>query len=215
MHVAGQPARLDCAFAFCPVCISDDKAFVYWCVAESGNALSRKPPALCLDCSTPQDGPVATVYCDQFRNAIREAHSLARQHLHATAQTQKRCFDARVKPVSFHTNQLVWLFWPRPLLRQKQRKLVNLWTGPWKILRYLSPITVVVQHVNTHKKQTVHVDRLMPCRSESLNEAPDVPEVPIEHQTSSGSATGFDVPSTPFPPVTRAGRTVKTPARYL
>jgi len=79
----------------------------------------------------------------------------------------------------------------------------------------LSPITVVVQHVNTHKKQTVHVDRLMPCRSESLNEAPDVPEVPVEHQTSSGSATDLDVPSAPLPSVTRAGRTIKKPARYL
>ena len=104
-----------------------------------------------LIAAPPQDGLVATVYCDQFRNAIREAHSLVRQHLHATAQTQKRCFYARVKPVSFHADQLVWFFWPRPMLRQKQRKLVNLWTGPWKILQFLSPITVVVQHVNTHK----------------------------------------------------------------
>ena len=146
----------------------------------------------------PQDGPVAAVYCDQFSNAIREAHSLARQHLHATAQTQKRCFGARVKPVSFHAYQLVWLFWPRPLLRQKQRKFVNLWTGPWKILRFLSLITVVVQKVNTNKKQTVHVDQLMPCRFENLNEAPDVPEGPIEHQTSSGSATDVVVLLLPF-----------------
>jgi len=113
-----------------------------------------------LIAAPPQDGPVAAVYCDQFSNAIREAHSLA-------------------------------------------------------YLRFLSPITVVVQHANTHKKQTVHVDRLMPCRSENLNEAPDVPEVPVEHQTSSGSATDLDVPSTPLPSVTWAGRIVKTPARYL
>ena len=55
---AGQPARLACAFAFCPVCVSDDKALVYWRVTESGNAGSRNPPALCLDCSTPA-GPVS------------------------------------------------------------------------------------------------------------------------------------------------------------
>ena len=140
-----------CAFAFCPVCVPDEKALVHGYFTESGNAGSRNSPALRLDCSTPQDGPVATVYCDQFRNAIREAHSLARQHLHATARTQKRCFDALVKPVAFHADQLVWLFWPWPLLRQKQRKLVHLWTGPWKILRFLSPITVVVQHVNTQE----------------------------------------------------------------
>ena len=70
--------------------------------------------------------------------------------------------------------------------------------------------------MNTNKKQTVHVDRLMPCRSESLKEAPDVPVGPVEHQTSSGSATDLAVPSTPLPSVTRAGRTVKKkPARYL
>ena len=69
--------------------------------------------------------------------------------------------------------------------------------------------------MNTHKKQTVHVDRLMPCRSENLNEAPDVPKVPVEHQTSSGSATGLDVPSAPLSSVTRAERTIEKPARYL
>jgi len=123
-------------------------------VSPNQAMLGRETLLLCtLIAAPPQVSPVATVHCDQFRNTIREAHSLARQLLHATAQTQKRCFDARVKPVVFHADQLVWLFWPRPLLRQKQRKLVNLWTGPWKILRFLSPISVVVQHVNCEHKQ--------------------------------------------------------------
>jgi len=37
--------------------------------------------------------------------------------------------------------------------------------------RVKTTIVVVVQNVKTHKKQTVHVDRLTPCRSRLHDEA--------------------------------------------
>ena len=65
----------------------------------------------------------------------------------------------------FRVDQLVWLYWPRPLIRSSHRKLVKLWTGPWRILRFDSPLVVQIKHTTFHKKQTVHMDRLMPCRA--------------------------------------------------
>jgi len=89
---------------------------------------------------------------------------------------QPRCedskeFDKHVKGPPFALNQLVWLYWPRPLLRNRSRKLTRSWTGPWHIVEFKTTIAVVVQNVKTHKKQTVHVDRLVPCRSRLHDEA--------------------------------------------
>jgi len=40
-----------------------------------------------------------------------------------------------------------------------------MWTGPWRIIEFKTTIVVIVQHEKTHKKQTVHVDRLVPCHN--------------------------------------------------
>jgi len=50
------------------------------------------------------------------------------------------------------------------LLRQQRKKLVKLWYGSYTIVELKSNIVVVIRHNHTHKKQTVHVDRLIPCR---------------------------------------------------
>ena len=56
-----------------------------------------------------------------------------------------------------------WLFWPRPPVRQKFRKLQKLWTGPWVIESFKTPLVVVNKHSEKRTRQTVHVDRLLPC----------------------------------------------------
>ena len=58
---------------------------------------------------------------------------------------------------------MVWLFWPRPPIRQKFRKLQKLWTGPWKIESFKIPVAAVLTHTVKRTRQTVHVDRLLPC----------------------------------------------------
>jgi len=40
-----------------------------------------------------------------------------------------------------------------------------MWTGPWRIIEFKTAIVVTVQHEKAHKKQTVHVDRLVPCHN--------------------------------------------------
>ena len=79
---------------------------------------------------------------------------------------QKNYFDKFVRGSPFHVDQLVWLYWPRPLLRQQKRKLQRLWSGPWRIIKFQSSLVVVIQNLKTNKNQTVHVDRLAPCRSQ-------------------------------------------------
>jgi len=83
----------------------------------------------------------------------------------------KNYFDKHVKGPPFSLNQLVWFYWPRPLLRTRSRKLTRSWTGPCRIDEFKTTIVVVVQNLKTHKKQTVHVDRLVPCRGRLHDEA--------------------------------------------
>ena len=68
-----------------------------------------------------------------------------------------------MKGPPFAVDQRVWSYWPRPPLRQQHRKLQRLWTGPWRILSFKGQVVVVIQHEKSHKRQTVHIDRLAPC----------------------------------------------------
>ena len=79
-----------------------------------------------LIAAPPQDTPVSTTNNDNFRETLRDAHQSVRDSLGARARTEKRYFDKRVKPVKLYLGQSVWLYWPRPLIRQAMRKLVNL-----------------------------------------------------------------------------------------
>jgi len=89
----------------------------------------------------------------------------------ALRKHRKNYFDKHVKGLPFALNQLVWLYWPRRLLRTRSRQLTKSWTGPWRIVEFKTTIVVVVQNLKTNKKQTVHVDRLVPCRTRLYDEA--------------------------------------------
>jgi len=166
---------------------------------------------------------------------LREAHNRIREALHTSARTEKRYFDRRVRYQPFRVAQLVWLYWPKPLVRSSHRKLVKLWTGPWRILRFESPLVVQIKHTVSHKKQTVHVDRLMPYRaSETVleEEEPTTNGSPDEHQNTENSPAEYSQ-SQPFFPSqsfsqsqsfsetqspsqsTRFRREIRRPARYL
>ena len=102
-------------------------------------------------------------YVASFRDAMREAHNRIRESTNSVARTQKSYFDKHVKGPKFAVDQHVWLYWPRPLVRQKNKKLTQIWTGPWTIQQFLSPLVVKIKHTKNNKIQTVHIDRLAPC----------------------------------------------------
>jgi len=163
----------------------------------------------------PDDNTAITIpFVEQHRDNLRTAHALAREHLHQYASTQKRYFDARVKPVPYTVGQKVWLYWLRPLIRQRHRKLFNQWIGPCttSITAFLTPITAVVRCDATHRTQRVHVDRLSPCASEP--ESAPVVEPQSTATASSGDAAVSSPTNLPSITRTRTGRTVRTPARY-
>ena len=173
--------------------------------------------------SPPEEPVKITVpFVESFRQTMRDAHKQVRTATKSVARTQKTYFDndKYVKGPPFQVGQSVWLYWPLPKLRQRHRKLTRLWTGPWQIMEFKTAIVVVIRHTLSHKRQTVHVDRLVPC-----NASPPIPPSPSlnpdshnihntpdmeQHQTSPTPVTT----NTTKPTTRRSTRTRNTPS-YL
>jgi len=94
-----------------------------------------------------------------------DSHERIRQATKKEARTQRKYYHDRSNMTRFHDGQKVWLYWPRPPLCQQFKKLTRLWTGPWKIVLFKSPVVVELRHVSNGAMQVVHVDRLLPCVS--------------------------------------------------
>jgi len=126
-----------------------------------------------------------------LRDTLRDAHQRVRDATRSSAQTQKLYYDVRSRQAVFTEGHLVWMFCPRPPVRQKFRKLQRLWTGPWRIESFKSPLVVVLKHIVKRSRQTVHVNRLLPCNTPP----PAVPEVDSKLPPDSQTPTdGQDTP---------------------
>jgi len=53
-----------------------------------------------------------------LRDTLRDAHQRVRDATRSSARTHKAYYDDRSKRTTFKEGQLVWLFWPRPPVRQ-------------------------------------------------------------------------------------------------
>jgi len=104
---------------------------------------------------------------------------------------RRNCIMMSVQSRPFNEGQLVWLFWPRPPVRQKFRKLQRLWTGPWRIQSFKSPLVVVLKHTVKRTRQTVHVDPLLPCNTPPPAEPEVDSGIPPDYQTPTD---GQDIP---------------------
>jgi len=151
-------------------------------------------PAALID--RPPEEPHRTTV--PFVRDLRDTHQRVRDATRSSARTQKVYYDERSKQTVFTEGQLVWMFWPRPPVRQKFRKLQRLWTGPWCIESFKSPLVVVLKHTGKRTRQTVHVDRLLPCNTLP----PAVPEldsgIPADTQTPTDGQDTPDGDSQPL-----------------
>ena len=173
----------------------------------------------------PTDSRVSTVYAGDFRDTLHDAHRRVREALRRNARTEKTYFDRSVKRVNFGIGQKVWLFWPRPLVRQRKCKLTNLWTGPWIIRKFFSPLVIEIQHSVNHRFQTVHVDRVTPCITPETAETSAAeltvtqPELSVDDNSGRLSVTpsASEAEKAPYsrPPLTRSGRLIRRPIRFL
>jgi len=87
---------------------------------------------------------------------MREAHNRIPESTNSVAHTQKSYFDKHVNGPKFAVDH-VWLYWPRPLVRQKnKKKLTQIWTGPWLIQQLMSLLVVKIKHPKQQNSNGAH-----------------------------------------------------------
>jgi len=182
------------------------------CKVLSPTILTASPPEKPINITAPFVESVRQTMCDAHEQVCNATKSVAR--------TQKTYFDKYVKGPPFHVGQIVWLYWPLPKLRQRHRKLTRLWTGPWQILEFKTAIVVVIQNTVSHKKQTVHVDRLVPCNTSTSTPPPPLLNSDFHNTHNSPDMEQHQMSPTPAttnttkPTTRRSIRTRHTPS-YL
>ena len=142
--------------------------------------LISKPPR------EPLDSKIQFVV--NFRDTLRDAQRV-RKATRRSARTQKLYYDSRSKCVHFQPGQLVWLYWPKPPICQKFKKLSQLWTGPWQIDHFSSPVvTEIHSTTGKRKSQIVNFDRLLPC-DQSVESSTETQDTQLSNLVSDDSPT--------------------------
>lgn len=111
------------------------------------------------------DGKEPHEYVHQLGKNQAEVHELARQHLHAAQQRQKRTHDLRAQQRSYSIGDLVYI---RDSTKKKgfSPKLQTPWKGPGIVKARYGP--VLYEILTQREKKVMHHDRLKPYTSEVI-----------------------------------------------
>ncbi|KAI7811653.1 hypothetical protein IRJ41_008241 [Triplophysa rosa] len=123
-----------------------------------------------------------------LEKGLRDIHDVAREHLHAAQQRQKKIYDLRAQERKYIVGDLVYM---RDSTKKKGQspKLQPPWKGPFVISACCGPVLYEVQGLR--QKRVMHHDRLKPydCdmiparvrrqRSEILRKSKDTPDNPV------------------------------------
>jgi hypothetical protein len=155
-------------------------------------------------------------YVVQMYERAESAYKVAREHLRAAAERRKATYDIRVKPVAFCVGDWVWYWYPRRYQRRSP-KWQRQYTGPYLVVRVISPCNFVLQKSKQSKQFVVHGDKLKKCLGATpFNWLTNQVQEPSDYEllepqppdrSVSGETEGENVP-------TRPQRQRRKPARY-
>ena len=149
----------------------------------------------------PTETECSQAYAAALRSRLELAFKYVRQLMGHQLQRQKEFYDRKVHGEPYSEGSLVWLCSP-VVSKKAGRKLHLPWTGPYKVVRRISPVTYRIQHIQSPRKRlVVHFDRLKPCP----------PDIRISNYSSQprqsrplhspSTADEYDVTLVPFPEV--------------
>jgi len=149
-----------------------------------------REPTLNIDLIAEVPRPEGPTNEDEFvleaRERMRIAYTIVREHLKSSFGRAKTRYDHRVKAIQFHEGQLVWWYIPRGK-KGLGRKWLLMSTGPYKIIKKLNDVNVIIQKSPRAKTLITHIDRLKPYEGAE----PDcwrAPTSPAESPASPGAA---------------------------
>ncbi|KAL2098215.1 hypothetical protein ACEWY4_007422 [Coilia grayii] len=105
------------------------------------------------------DKSEAAVFLDNLEQGLKEAQEVAREHLRAAQECQKRSYDVRAKERPYAVGDLVYI---KDSTKKKgfSPKLQPPWKGPCIIVSCLGPVLYEV--AGRRDKKVLHHDRLKP-----------------------------------------------------
>ena len=98
-------------------------------------------------------------YVQGLRTDMESAYRHARQNTRATAERQKRYYDAKVKTTRFELKQLVWVYYPRNR-KGRYPKWSSYYVGSCLVDRRINNVNYVVWRVPKAKPWVIHVDKM-------------------------------------------------------
>lgn len=121
------------------------------------------------DLTITEESDLYSDHVEALRTKLKETFEVAAQRKATARGRYERNYNRKSKEVEYREGQLVWLHVPS-LRRHRVKKLAKLWKGPYKILRVLSPLNVILKI--RRREVTVHVNRIKP----HLRRAPAAPQ---------------------------------------
>ena len=118
--------------------------------------LYLREPRLPIDLALANVGEVMPAnpvdYVEHVALRVKTVHRIVQESLDCMFGRAKQRYDAWVKPLKFIIGDLVWYFCPRrrPRLSSKWQLLT---TGPWRVIKAVNLVNVVIQKVNGQKKR--------------------------------------------------------------
>jgi len=105
----------------------------------------------------PEEGPRCPIeYVEWVRAASSQSFELARRNMKASAERQRRNYDANASLPCFRVGDWVWHFYPP----RAKEKLGKPWRGPYLVVETVSDVNVRIQEQARSKSQVVHTDSL-------------------------------------------------------
>jgi len=142
------------------------------------------------------------------------AYRVTREQLHVAAERRKTSYDAKIKSAhdGLAVGDYVWYYYPRRYSRRSP-KWQRQYVGPYRVIRLIPPVNLVIQKSPRASAFVVHRDKLKKCYSAPLasdrSGKPD-PVVPAETEL----ASALSRPSSDAQPSDRRGRPIQLPARF-
>ena len=146
-------------------------------------------------------------YAAGLRSKLELAFKCVRQRMGHQLQRQKEFYDRRIHGEPYAKGSLVWLC--SPVVSNRAGKKLHLpWTGPYKVVRRISPVTYRIQQTQfSRKRLVVHFDRLKACPPDIRisNYSSQLRSPRLLHSPSTRDE--YDVTLVPFPEVSTSPNT--------
>ena len=146
----------------------------------------------------PHSKPSVSTYVQKQKQHMINVHNQTRENIKIASSKQKKQYDHRSRKVGYSTGDKVWYYCPRRKLGLSP-KLQEKWSGPHIVLERISDILYRIK--TPHGKLVVHCDKLKNYTSTESNQEQEGPNLPKDQAPT-------------VTPVTKSGRTIKTPTWY-